>query len=169
MAGAFSPGLMWAAAYLFHRHKPTTLFSWAETPCSSQADTVSIYTAKGLMESVFFSKTFVPAYVSTRCHNPEEQHRHSHHHENLKRLNSIVWCFDIRKSYFVQLVHIGLNTSWARLMCPNTDICLVVLRTFTPISFFLHSLPIKAGCLMISNTDASKFEVSTYRVSDCSF
>jgi hypothetical protein len=41
------------------------------------------------METVCFSKTLVSTYESTQHHNQEEQHRHLHHHENLKSSTSV--------------------------------------------------------------------------------
>jgi hypothetical protein len=35
-------------------------------------------------ETLCLSETLVSTYRSTRCHNPEEQHRHPHRREDLK-------------------------------------------------------------------------------------
>jgi hypothetical protein len=54
--------------------------SWNMTPCSDVRPAATSFTMK--MEEIWFSKTMLSYYITTRCHDPED-HDMNHHCENL--------------------------------------------------------------------------------------
>jgi hypothetical protein len=100
------------------------------------------------METTCFSETLVSTYESTRRHNPEQQHRNPHRHENLDLCSVLFVCKAVvtpsaeRASYNVHCTHLQSSLviipKWSKsvIYC----VCFLKNRIIQMFQDSLHSL-----------------------------